>query len=94
LGGGGGETSDEPAYWEANRIPAKVVVAKAWLYSSPDVRKKTKMYLVEGDAPIIKEHRYIRGKDWYLVEYLPIGRTEPIVKWVQGSSIGLQLSLS
>jgi hypothetical protein len=88
----GPEITDQ-GYWDTYHVSAKVVVDKSWLYSSPNVKNKTKMYLVKDDTLVIKEHRYVKEKDWYLIEYMPADKDVPVIKWVQGHSIGLQLSI-
>jgi hypothetical protein len=87
----GPEITDQ-SYWNTYNVSAKIVMGKSWLYSSPDVKNKTKMYLIKDDQVTIKEHKYVRGTDWYLVEYMPSKKIKPVSKWIKGSDIGYQFS--
>jgi hypothetical protein len=89
----GPEITDQN-YWEESNITAKIVIEKAQLYTSPNAKNTSKMYLVKDNLVVIKAHKYVRGEDWYLVSYLRSNNLKPIVKWIKGNAIGLQLSAS
>jgi hypothetical protein len=89
----GPEITDQN-YWKEFRITAKIVIEKAWLHPSPSAKNTSKMYLVKDDLVLIKAHKYVRGKDWYLISYLQSNNSKQIVKWIIGDAIGLQFSAS
>jgi hypothetical protein len=87
------QTIDEPDpnFWASSNVHTKVVVDKAYLFNAPGPMSKSKMYLIRGDSVSIKDHRYVKGKDWYRAEYISLSNRPPIVKWIEGRSIGLDL---
>ena len=80
-------TSKGEQYYRDFNISASILLDKAWLYNSPNVKNVSKMYLIKDDQIIVKNYKYANGEDWFLVRYLPSGRDVPIVKWVNGMSI-------
>jgi hypothetical protein len=85
-GGGGGEAGDN-SYYKKSEIFAKISIAKARLYDVPNDQAHTKIYLIRNDKVTIIEYKYDKGIDWFLVNYFPKGKTEPIKKWIRGEAI-------
>jgi hypothetical protein len=72
-------------------VSVKVITDRATLFNSPEESHKSKSYLVKGDTVMIVKYQYFRGKDWYLIKYPRSDGKSPIVKWIEGRSIGLEL---
>jgi hypothetical protein len=66
-----------------NASSMRVSVAKAWLYDTPDLRARTKAYLVLGDVVSLRDEKQ---SGWVLIEYHRSGgRT--IAKWILESDL-------
>jgi hypothetical protein len=88
-----GEDEDND-YWKKNtNIKVNIVEEKAWLYGSPDLSTKTKMYLIKNDLITIKDYIFSQknGEDWFLIEFRNTSKNTTIIKWIKAKSIGLVL---
>jgi len=80
------DINDEDYY---RKNPVFTFISTARLYNSPNSNDKSNMYLIKGDKVKVKDYKYIKstGTDWFFIEYQAKGRTEPVIKWIQGESI-------
>ena len=66
-------------------VPAirKIIPEKAWLYSAPNEKNRTRAYLIKGDEVSVLD---VSGEwfDWYKIRY---EGKKPLVRWVQGKDI-------
>ncbi len=59
-----------------------VQVKKAWLYSSPDLNAKTKLYLIENDKFTILKQKTVEETSWYFIRFIGVKIVE---KWIKAS---------
>lgn len=79
--------TDGRLLWEREELSARVMVAKAWLYNTPDMNDKSKMYLVKNDAVVLKKMDSIDDKRWfYLVDYTT-KNNRTITKWIEQDAV-------
>jgi hypothetical protein len=84
--------ADIPDYWDNNKVTIAIQTEKAWLYNSANTNSRTNTYLIKNDKVLIKDYKYLHGNDWFLIEYNPPAKSNPVIKWVQAHSVGIELT--
>lgn len=80
--------TDVKNYWERKVIIGHVIYNKAWLYNTPNVQDKTKMYLVKNDVVVLKKEQISEdGVRWfYFIEY-QTKNNRKITKWIETDAV-------
>jgi hypothetical protein len=80
--------TDTRNYWERKPITGRILKDREWLYNTPNVRDKTKMYLVKGDVVILKKEQFSEDEtEWFYFIEFQSKNNHKITKWIKVDAI-------
>lgn len=79
--------SDEPLFSKRQAVSSQVKSAKAKLFTHPEEKSATRMYLVKGDTVELLDYSE-KGSGWYLIRFKR-RQKQDVVKWVKCSDLAV-----